>query len=332
MPIVLEAVALGPPRAKRQHRVEAIERLDRGLLIDAEYRGVLRRIDVEPDHVGGLTLEVRIIGGHVALQPMGLKPGAPPDSRDHHVIDPQRPRQLAAAPVGGTIVGRAPGPGQNAGFQPRRALSRRPPLMAGKQARQPLLQQSGPANARCKPNYSPGPAGWRTMIDLRPASRSAARGAHHRRAAPASALALGVPETRAATVGALFQASPTDSICYFRFQCYRPLVVRLRAELVGKNKDIGKAAEMALECHARQYVVNGVLTALNWRMNLSPSEGLPSLTPEVAITSSESGRVLFLDYFGRDTTTNDPLLIVEAKRLRRYGLGASAASGEHSLP
>jgi hypothetical protein len=45
---------------------------------------------------------------------------------------------------------------------------------------------------------------------------------------------------------------------------FGPLVVRLRAELVGKNKDIGKAAEMALECHARQYVVNGVLTALNW--------------------------------------------------------------------
>ncbi len=33
--IVLEAVAFGSPRAKRQHRVEAIERLDGGLLIDA---------------------------------------------------------------------------------------------------------------------------------------------------------------------------------------------------------------------------------------------------------------------------------------------------------
>src|SRR5580700_1510484 len=53
MPIVLEAVALGPPRAKRQHRVEAIEGLDRCLLVDAEYRGMLWRIDVEPDHIGG---------------------------------------------------------------------------------------------------------------------------------------------------------------------------------------------------------------------------------------------------------------------------------------
>src|SRR5882672_893884 len=52
MPIVLEAVALGPPRAKRQHRVEAIEGLDRGLLVNTEHRGMLRRIDVESDHIG----------------------------------------------------------------------------------------------------------------------------------------------------------------------------------------------------------------------------------------------------------------------------------------
>src|SRR5208283_3337954 len=63
MPIVLEAVALGPPGAERQHRVEAIEGLNRGLLIDTEHRGVLRRIDVEPDHIGGLALEVWIVRG-----------------------------------------------------------------------------------------------------------------------------------------------------------------------------------------------------------------------------------------------------------------------------
>src|SRR6202045_5019068 len=112
MPIVLKAVALGPPGAKRQYRVEAIEGLNRGLLIDTEHRSVLRRIDVEPDHIGGLALEVRIIRGHVALQPMGLKAGAPPDPRDHHMIDPQRPRQLAAPVVSRAIIGRAPGPGQ----------------------------------------------------------------------------------------------------------------------------------------------------------------------------------------------------------------------------
>ena len=58
MPIVLKAVALSSPRAKRQHRVKAIEGLNRGLLIDTEHCGVLRRVDVEPDHIGGLALEV----------------------------------------------------------------------------------------------------------------------------------------------------------------------------------------------------------------------------------------------------------------------------------
>src|SRR5579862_1182679 len=143
MPIVLEAVALGPPGAKRQHRVEAIERLDRGLLIDTEHCGMLRWIDVEPYDIGGLALEVGIIRGQVALQAMGFKPGAPPDPRNHHMIDPQRPRQLAAAPVSRAITGCAPGPRQDSGFQPRRARTHRTPLMAGEQARQPLLRKAG---------------------------------------------------------------------------------------------------------------------------------------------------------------------------------------------
>jgi hypothetical protein len=42
MTLVLKAAALGPPRRERQHRVEAIERLNRGLLVDTEYRRVLR--------------------------------------------------------------------------------------------------------------------------------------------------------------------------------------------------------------------------------------------------------------------------------------------------
>ncbi|MGA8058724.1 MAG: hypothetical protein WB999_10805 [Candidatus Binataceae bacterium] len=110
MAVVLKAVALGPSWAKRPHRVESIERLNRGFLVDTEHRSVLRWIDVQPDHVGRFALEVRIVGGHVALEPMGLKPGAPPHPRDHHVIYPQRPCQPAIAPVGGAILGRAPGP------------------------------------------------------------------------------------------------------------------------------------------------------------------------------------------------------------------------------
>src|SRR5271167_2388676 len=73
------------------------------------------------------------------------------------------------------------------------------------------------------------------MIDLRTASRSAARVARHRRAAPASELALVVLYTQAAIVGGLFQACPTDSISHCRFQCYRPLDNTLIIYIDGDN-------------------------------------------------------------------------------------------------
>jgi hypothetical protein len=41
MTVVLKAVALSSSRAQQQHRVEAIERLDGGLLVNTEDRGVL---------------------------------------------------------------------------------------------------------------------------------------------------------------------------------------------------------------------------------------------------------------------------------------------------
>jgi hypothetical protein len=45
---MLEAMELAPSRRERQHRIEPIERLDRGLLIDAEHRRMRRGIEVIP--------------------------------------------------------------------------------------------------------------------------------------------------------------------------------------------------------------------------------------------------------------------------------------------
>src|SRR5688500_7867891 len=50
---VFESVTLGAARGERKNGIEPIERLDRGLFVDAENRRVLRRIDVEPDDVRG---------------------------------------------------------------------------------------------------------------------------------------------------------------------------------------------------------------------------------------------------------------------------------------
>ena len=136
--IVLKAVALSSPGRQRQHRIKAIQGLDRGLLIDAEHRRMLRRVDVQPDHIGRLELEVRVVRGHVALHPMGLKPGALPDPRHHHVADPQCRRQLAAAPVRGAIRrGRRVQSRMRASSAGVRFSTARP-RMVGKQARQPL--------------------------------------------------------------------------------------------------------------------------------------------------------------------------------------------------
>ena len=51
---VVVGAALGQAGLHRQHRLGAIQRLDLGLLIDAEHDGVLRGVEVEADDVGDL--------------------------------------------------------------------------------------------------------------------------------------------------------------------------------------------------------------------------------------------------------------------------------------
>ena len=70
----------------------------------------------------------------------------------------------------------------------------------------------------------------------------------------------------------------------------------------------------SLEHHARCYVINALLAGLNWRLNLTPEDGLPNLLPEVGVRSQMSGKRRFLDYLGVEHPTDNPLLIVEAKR------------------
>lgn len=70
----------------------------------------------------------------------------------------------------------------------------------------------------------------------------------------------------------------------------------------------------ALEYHARCYLINGLLAGLNWRLDLSLEDGLPNLFPEIGVRSEASSTRRFLDYLGIERSTNNPLLIVEAKR------------------
>lgn len=74
------------------------------------------------------------------------------------------------------------------------------------------------------------------------------------------------------------------------------------------------ALDQALEAHARAYVINGVLAALNWRIGSLPEDGLGELVPEAPVLSVLTDTTRFLDYLGLERDTNVPLLIVETKR------------------
>lgn len=100
MPHGLEAVSLGTAGRELEPGIGAIQRLDRGLLIDAEHHGMLRRLEVEADDVGGFGLEVGIRARLVALQPMRPQAVPLPHRRDGGVGEPQPGRQAATRPVG----------------------------------------------------------------------------------------------------------------------------------------------------------------------------------------------------------------------------------------
>ena len=69
-----------------------------------------------------------------------------------------------------------------------------------------------------------------------------------------------------------------------------------------------------LEHHGREYVVNAVLAALNWRMDRNPQDDLPNLLPEASVRSHRTNTIRRLDYLGLEKDTDKPLLIVETKR------------------
>ena len=138
MPIVFKPVALQPPGRQRQHWIQPVQGLDGGLFVHAKHRRMLRRFDVQSDNIGRLSLKVGVVGGHVAFDPMRLKPGALPHPRHHHVANAQVAGQLAAAPVAGAIGRRSAGPFQNFSLQRRGSFLHRASAIVRIPARQPL--------------------------------------------------------------------------------------------------------------------------------------------------------------------------------------------------
>lgn len=139
---VLEAMALGSSRGERQDRVFAIESLDGRLLIDTEDGGMLGRVDIQAQDVGGFALEVGIVGCHVALHAMGLDPVLLPGAGHHHVMDPEFLGQAPGAPVGRAIGGGLLGPSQDSGLHARREHFDLAAFVAGVEAGETLLREA----------------------------------------------------------------------------------------------------------------------------------------------------------------------------------------------
>ena len=112
--VILKAMSLGSARRKGQDRIQAVQGLDGSLFVYAKDGGMIRRVKIKADNVGGLLLEVGILAQHVTAQPVRLKAVPSPNPRNGHVIGAKRGGQPAAAPVGGSVLRATAGPLQNA--------------------------------------------------------------------------------------------------------------------------------------------------------------------------------------------------------------------------
>lgn len=119
VPGIFKAVPFRPARGEGQDRIQPIQRLDRRFLIDAEDGGMLRRVQIQPNNLGRLVLEVGIVRRQVPLQPMRLEAMPSPDPGDHHMREPKHLRQPSRTPVGRPILRPAAGPVENPGFHLR---------------------------------------------------------------------------------------------------------------------------------------------------------------------------------------------------------------------
>lgn len=79
-----------------------------------------RRIQVQPDDIGGLGFKVGILAGHVALKPMRFQTSFLPGAMHGVFADTESRSQFAATPVRRAVVGLFPRPRQYPGPQPGR--------------------------------------------------------------------------------------------------------------------------------------------------------------------------------------------------------------------
>lgn len=135
---IFKAMPLDPAGRQGQHRIQPIQRLDCGLLIDTEDHRMLRRVQIQPNNIGRLALKVGIVRCHVPLKAMGFEAMPGPDPGDHHMGEPKRLPQPPRTPVCRPVLRPPASPVQNLGLQLGREYRGWLPPVSAIEARQPL--------------------------------------------------------------------------------------------------------------------------------------------------------------------------------------------------
>ena len=98
--LVVVGHGAGPALLHGQARLAAVECLDLALLVDRKDHRLVRRIEVEADHVLDFLRERRVVGDLEAVHQMRLEAVRAPDILDAGVADADRARHRAHAPMG----------------------------------------------------------------------------------------------------------------------------------------------------------------------------------------------------------------------------------------
>src|SRR5436305_5653044 len=72
--------------------------------VHAKHSRMLRRSQVQTDHVGSLAFKIRIVARHVPLQPMRTDIGLSQNALHRVLADAEATRQLTARPMRGTVL------------------------------------------------------------------------------------------------------------------------------------------------------------------------------------------------------------------------------------
>ena len=143
MAVILKSMTFSATRREWKHRIFSIQSLDRGLLIDTKNGRMLRRMQIQTDDIGRLGFKIRIVGSHVAFEPMRSQSMLSPHAGNHHVRDVQLGPQFARAPVRRPITGLTlHAPLQDARLQSRRQRGSSLPSMTTEEPCQSLLHKT----------------------------------------------------------------------------------------------------------------------------------------------------------------------------------------------